>query len=177
MLNAESTLLVVIDVQEKLAGVMLDSEFIIENLQKMIKGARLLGIPLLVTEQVNLGPTIAKIADTTEGVTPIVKSSFSCCGEESFMNALEKSARKQIILGGIECHICIYQTAVDLAALGYETQVLADCVSSRTFLNRKIGLDRMKSEGVRLTSTEMALFELLKVAEGEKIRSLSKLVK
>lgn len=177
MLSTHSTLLIIIDVQEKLASAMHDSTTLIANLQKMIRGALLLGIPIIATEQVNLGSTVTDVAGIMDGVRPIEKRSFSCCGEKQFMDALEKAGRHQIVIGGIECHICVYQTAVDLAARGYEVQVLADCVSSRTAMNRSIGLDRMNSEGVRSTSAEMALFELLRVAEGNSIRALSRIVK
>ncbi|HET56849.1 MAG TPA: hydrolase [Deltaproteobacteria bacterium] len=177
MLDTDSTLLVIIDVQEKLASAMHDSSALITNLQKMIRGALLLGIPIIATEQVNLGSTVPDVAGIMDGVRPIEKRSFSCCGEKQFMNALEKAGRRQVMIAGIECHICVYQTAVDLAARGYEVQVLADCVSSRTSMNRSIGLERMNSEGVRSTSAEMSLFELLKVAEGDAIRALSRIVK
>ena len=177
MLRTDATLLLIIDVQEKLARAMHDSDFIVSNLTKMIHGAKLLHIPLILTEQVNLGPTIPDLADIVDDRPAIEKRSFSCCGENSFMETLAELNRKQVLIGGIECHICVYQTAMDLAAAGHDVQILADCVSSRTAMNRSIGLDRMAAEGIKLTSTEMALFELLKVADGENIRALSRLVK
>ena len=177
MFNIDSTMLIVIDLQEKLAHAMHESSFIIENLQKLIQGAQFLQVPVRLTEQVNLGPTIATIAEHLTGTEPFQKRSFNCCGEEGFLRELEKLHRNQVLIAGIECHICVHQTAVDLVQRGYEVQVVADCVSSRTAMNRSIGLDRMQSEGVTISSTEMALFELLKVAEGEGIRHISRLVK
>lgn len=177
MCTTDTTVLIVIDLQEKLVHAMHNGAFVIENLQKLIEGTGILGIPLIATEQINLGPTISDIADHFRGITPIQKRSFSCCGEAAFMQALQRDNRRQALIAGIECHICVYQTAVDLVRLGYEVQVVADCVSSRTEMNRAIGLARMQSEGVRISSTEMALFELLKVAQGEGIRQISRLVK
>jgi len=177
MFTTDTTVLIVIDLQEKLVHAMHNGSFVVENLQKLIEGTGILGIPLIATEQINLGPTISSIADRFREITPIQKRSFSCCGEKDFMGALEPINRRQVLIAGIECHVCVYQTAVDLVHLGYEVQIVADCTSSRTEVNRAIGLDRMQAEGVQLTSTEMALFELLKVAHGERIRQISRLVK
>ena len=177
MYHTDSTVLVLIDIQEKLAPAMHESLFTIQNLQKIVNGAKILQIPMLVTEQVNLGSTITDIAEHLAGIEPIKKRSFSCCREEDFIKALSALNRRQVLITGIECHICVYQTAVDLVSLGYDVQVVADCVSSRTASNQSIGLKRMESEGVKITSTEMALFELLKVAQGDKIRQISRLVK
>jgi nicotinamidase-related amidase len=93
------------------------------------------------------------------------------------MRELEAVGRRQALLAGIETHICVYQTAVDLAGQGYEVQVVTDAVSSRTAENRQLGLERMKEAGARLTSTEMALFELLRVAEGPKFKEINRIVK
>jgi nicotinamidase-related amidase len=103
--------------------------------------------------------------------------SFSCCGAPAFNEELSKLGRKQLLVAGIESHICVYQTVADLLRSGYEVEVVADAVSSRTPENRQLGLSRMKDLGARLTSTEMSLFELLRVAGTPVFKEISKLVK
>ncbi len=179
MLSTDSTTLIIIDVQEKLFRVMHNQEALVVNLQKIIKGAQVLEIPLLVTEQnpPALGPTIPELKNLLLHVPTISKLSFSCCGEQKFLNKLSALNGQQLLLAGIEAHICVYQTAVELLEQGYEVQVLADCVSSRTEENKQLGLANMREAGASITSVEIALFELLRRAEGEKFREISKLVK
>ena len=179
MLNIDKTALVIIDVQEKLSRVMHEKEKLFENLQKLVKGAKLLNIPIIITEQNpnGLGPTVSEIAPLLTDIKPVTKFSFSCCGEELFLRQLEMLNRKQVLLAGIETHVCVYQTAVDLIEAGYEVHTIVDCVSSRTLENKNLALDKMKSEGANLTSVEIALFELLKTAANPKFKELSKIVK
>lgn len=178
MLSLENTVLVVIDVQGKLAQLMYERERLFENVAKLIKAAGVLEVPIIRTEQNpdGLGPTIPQIVELLTG-EPIAKFSFSCCGERRFVEELEKQGRNQVLLCGIETHVCVYQTAVDLCRTGYEVHVAADAVSSRTPANRDIGLARMKDAGATVTSVETALFELLKVAEGEKFKAILRIVK
>jgi len=179
MLSTDNTALIVIDVQEKLFRVMLHKEALAENLQKIIKGAQVLEIPQLITEQkpILLGTTIPEIKNLLPHSQPINKSSFSCCGEQKFLNKLSALNCKQLLLAGIEAHICVYQTALELLEKGYEVQVLADCVSSRTEENKKLGLERIKEAGGSITSVEIVLFELMRVAEGGTFKEISKIVK
>lgn len=179
MLTVDNTVLLVVDVQGRLAEVMHDREPLLENVRRIIQGAQVLDLPIVVTEQVpeKLGATRSEISPYLQGIDPIAKRSFSCCGDETFVDVLTGLNRKQVLMAGIEAHVCVYQTAVDLLEQGYEVQLVADAVSSRTPENRQLGLDRMKAAGASLTSTEMALFELLRVAEGPKFKAISKLVK
>lgn len=180
MLNVKDTALIVIDVQGKLAQLMHQRERLFANVKRMIKGAQVLDIPLLWTEQVpdKLGPTTPEIAELLAGsVRPISKTSFSCCGHPPFMEAFKTLDRRQVLVTGIEAHVCVYQTALDLLDMGYEVQVVTDAVSSRIAENKQIGLDRMQKAGATLTSTEMALFELLRTAEGEQFKAITKIVK
>jgi len=179
MLNIDKTALVIIDVQEKLSRVMHEKEKLFENLQKLVKGVKLLNIPIIITEQNpnGLGPTVSEIAPLLTDIKPVTKFSFSCCSEEPFLRQLEMLNRKQVLLAGIETHVCVYQTAVDLIEAGYEVHTVVDCVSSRTLENKNLALDKMKSEGANLTSVEIALFELLKTAANPKFKELSKIVK
>lgn len=180
MLTPNNTILLVIDVQGRLAQLMANKETLFANLERMIKGAQVLDLPILWTEQVpeKLGPTLPELSELLiESSPPVSKSSFSCCGEETFMTRFKAANRRQVLITGIETHICVYQTALDLLNLGYEVQLVTDAVSSRTAENRALALERMQAAGAALTSTEMALFELLRVAEGDKFRAISKIVK
>jgi len=180
MLTLDNTILLVIDVQGKLAQLMDQKEALFDNLSRMIKGAQILEIPILWTEQApdKLGQTTPEIGQLlSETGRPISKTSFSCCGHPPFAAQLKALERRQILLTGIETHICVYQTAIDLLAQNYEVEVVADAVSARRAENKQIGLARMQEAGARLTSAEMALFELLQAAEGPKFKEIARLVK
>lgn len=180
MLHIEETVLVIIDVQGKLGHLMYEKEQLFTNLQRLARAAKVLDIPVLWNEQYpqGLGPTIPELsAELQEIANPIIKCTFSSCGAAAFMESLKALGRKQILIAGIETHVCIYQTAVDLVKLGYQVEVVADAVSSRTKENKQIGLEKMKEKGASWTSTEMALFELVKVAEGAKFKAILEIVK
>jgi len=179
MLEIENTVLLIIDIQGKLAHLMDKKELLFKNVQNLIKGSRTLGIPIIWVEQnpKGLGATIPEIAAMLPDIEPISKMSFSSCRNDSFLQTLNALDRKQLLISGIETHICVYQTAADLVNMGYEVQAVADAVSSRDLENKKIGLQRMKDSGVGLTSVETALFELLKVAEGEQFRQIIRIIK
>lgn len=179
MLEINSTVLLIIDVQEKLLPVMHEKEKLVVNIQNLIRGIQVLKIPIIATEQYpkGLGRTVPEIAELIPDIEPLAKTSFSCYGDAGFKNMLDSYGRKQVIICGIECHVCVYQTAVDLKAAGYEVQVAADAVSSRTAENREIGSNLMRQTGITVTGTETVLFELLKIAEGEKFKAISRIVK
>ena len=146
------------------------------NIERLIRGAHVLGVPVVVTEQYvkGLGPTVAPLRaalEETGGYRPIEKDCFSA---QRCLPALE---RRQVLLAGVETHVCVYQTAIDLLAAGVGVWIVADAVSSRTPRNRDIALGRLVSEGAKSSSTEMALFEMLGVAGTEEFRAISKLVK
>jgi nicotinamidase-related amidase len=179
MLKIENATLLIIDIQGNLAHLMHGKELLFKNVQKLIKGIQILEIPILWVEQnpQGLGPTIPEIADILSNIQPISKMSFSSCRNDDFLQALNALNRKQVLVAGIEAHVCVYQTAADLVDIGYEVQVVTDAVSSRSVENKEIGLQRMRDSGVSLTSVETALFELLKVAEGEQFKEILKIVK
>jgi nicotinamidase-related amidase len=179
MLTVTDSVLLVIDVQEKLFRVMYQKEQFADNLQRLIKGIQVLEVPVLVTEQYpqGLGPTIPEIAGLLTVVKPYPKVNFSCCGDEAFLRAFQQAHRKQVLIAGIESHICVYQTAADLISAGYEVHVVGDAVSSRTGQNKNTGIHMMLESGAKLTSTEAALFELLKVAKGDKFKAISQIVR
>ena len=179
MLEIHDCCLVVVDVQGKLAQLMTAREALFKNIRILIKSARILDIPVLWCQQAPeaLGPTIPEIAELLTDAEPINKASFSCAGHEPFNAKLEALGRKQVLLCGIETHVCIYQTAMDLLGQGREVTVIADAVSSRAAENKQIALDRLVAEGATIASTEMALFGLLKTAEHPQFKPIAKLVK
>lgn len=179
MLYEATSLLVVIDIQGNLAQAMDERELLFESVDKLIRGAKVFSLPIVVTEQIpeKLGPTIPEVAQLLDGIDRIPKETFSCCANASFMEVLSRINRKQVLLTGIESHICVYQTAVDLLERGYEVHVVADAVSSRTAKNREIGINKMVNAGAYLASAEMVIFELLKTAASDKFRNIFKIVK
>lgn len=179
LLSQEDSVLMVIDMQGNLYESMQDKQFLLENVRKLVRGMQVFGIPVLVTEQIpeKLGPTIEPVASLLPDARRIPKSDFSCCGDEKIMKALKAAERQQVLLCGIETHVCVYQTAVDLLGFGYDVHLVADAVSSRTVLNREIGIEKMRDEGARLASTEMVLFELIRSADDPKFKDIFRIVK
>jgi nicotinamidase-related amidase len=179
MINIEKSCLVVVDVQGKLAQLMHGKDVLFKNIQILIRAAQILNIPILWCQQCPyaLGPTVPDIARLLTDNEPIDKAAFSCCGAESFNSKLNGLARDQILLCGIETHVCIYQTAIDLLRKGFEVGVIADAVSSRALENKQIALQRMAAENAKIYCTEMALFELLQTAEHPRFREIAKLIK
>lgn len=183
MFLKENTVLVLIDVQGKLAHLMYDKKELFDSLQTLIKGISILEIPVIWMEQLpdKLGDSIPEVStlmnELMPDVKPIAKKSFSCCGNTQFMERFNFIDRKQVLLVGIEAHICVYQTAVDLLNSGCEVQVVTDCVSSRKKDNKKIGIKRIVQAGGSETSTEMIIFELMKAAEGDAFKKIVKVIK
>ena len=179
MLDPEQAALAIVDVQGRLAQLMADRETLFANLQRMVRGARVLGLPILWAEQnpAGLGPTIPELTALLEGETPVSKMTFSCLGAPEFVAALEAAGRRQVLLTGIEAHICVYHTAADLLARGYEVQVVEDAVGARVAANKRVGVSRMCAAGAVLTSTEMALFEMMRTAEHPRFREIQAIVK
>jgi len=178
MLKKENAVLVFIDLQGKLAELVDQADALFRNLRRLLEGMKTLDVPVIVTEQIpeKLGPTRDEFQEVITG-QPIAKSAFSCCCEPAFFQCLAKSERKQVILCGIETHICVYQTAMDLLEADYEVYVVADAVSSRDPANKALALRRLENEGVKLTGTEMLLFELLGDAKDPAFKSILQIVK
>jgi nicotinamidase-related amidase len=178
-LTPENTVLVAIDFQERLFPVMHEKEKLLRQVLKLIQGIKVLEIPVILTEQYpkGLGPTLPEITELLPDIKPIEKTCFNCCDSGTFRNALEAAGRKQVLLCGIEAHICVYQTAVALARAGYEVQVVADGIASRDPENKNVSLAKLGSAGISPTTVEMALFELLKVASGDRFKQISNIVK
>jgi nicotinamidase-related amidase len=167
MLNDSDALLLMVDFQVKLLPFTWDAEGVTARTVRLIQGARRLDLPILVTEQYpqGLGTTDPRmIAALGEAYRPIVKTTMSCMGEQTFREALQAAGRRQVILCGIEAHVCVHQTAVDLVEAGYEVHLAADCVSSRRERDVELALRRMVQTGCRISTHEMAIFEILRVS-------------
>lgn len=178
MLKRENAVLVFIDVQGRLSELVDGADALFKNLHRLLGGVKALEVPVIVTEQIpeKLGPTRAEFLPLLQAGA-IAKHSFSCCGEPAFFQTLGKTGRRQVILCGIETHVCVYQTAMHLLEAGYEVYVVADAVSSRDPANKALALRRMECEGVKLTGTEMLLFELLGDANDPAFKAILQIVK
>lgn len=178
-LKNDRSVLVIIDVQTKLLSVMYNYPLLLENLKKLIRGAQILEVPIIFTEQYpdGLGPTHPEIFSLLSEIQPIKKMAFSCCSEENFMNELHKINRDQVIVCGIESHICVYQTCRDLIDKKYEVHLVTDCISSRKPENTNLAVTKLQSYGVYSTSVEMALFEMLKDASNNAFKKIAKIIK
>lgn len=179
MLKIEDTALVLVDVQGKLANIMHDSPELLTNIEKLIQGAKILGVPVIWLEQYpkGLGPTAEVLSRHLTEEEPIAKMSFSGFGHDDFLTKLRELGRSKILIAGIESHICVYQTAKDLLASGREVEVVIDCVSARTKRDSELGVRKMVSLGAAETSVEMALFELMGTAKHPQFKEISNLIK
>lgn len=179
MFLPENAVLLIIDVQGKLAHLMYKKDELIQHIAGLIRVAHFLNIPIIITEQApdKIGKTIPEITELLNDQQPVTKNSFSCCGQEKFVEDLKALDRKQVIITGIEAHVCVYQTVCDLMDSQYEVQVVADAVSSRTEANKDFALERIRAFGGDVTSTEMIVCELLRTSEHEKFREVINLIK
>ena len=180
LLRRDRTGLVVVDVQEGFRPVIDGFEDMARNVGILAEGFGILDRPVLVSEQYpkGLGHTVAEVEDRLPAFSERVeKLRFSACGVEGFEKALTRSRCTSWVVCGIETHVCVNQTALDLLERGFEVHVAEDAVSSRTATNRRVGLEKMLAAGARATSAEMALFEMLEQAGGDEFKAISKLVR
>ncbi len=168
-----------VDVQERLLPAIFEKERVVENAVRLIRGAAVLRVPVFATEQYRkgLGPTVAEVAAAIPGFAPTEKVAFSACGAGGFVPALRKRKVSEVILCGIEAHVCVTQTCLDMLDEGFRVFVVADAVSSRTPENYRLGIERMRAAGAAVVSTEMVLFELLEQAGTAEFKQILALVK
>lgn len=178
-INRENTVGLVVDIQERLVPAMAENETLINNCKILIEGLSTLNIPLLVTQQYTkgLGETVSEISTVIPNFNPLEKRDFSCCDETSVREQLKLNGAHNIIICGIESHVCVLQTAIDLKEAGYNPVVVMDCVSSRSLDNVDLAAERFRYEGIMMTSYESILFELTRSSAAEEFRAISKLVK
>ena len=175
----ENTLGLVIDIQERLLPHIHQYEKMLSNTTILIDGLKVLNIPLLITEQYRkgLGPTVNEIQNKFDDFAPLEKMTFSCCDEDGFNRKLKELDRKNVIIFGIEAHVCVLQTALDLISDGYQPVVISDCISSRSIDDKLIAIERMRKEGAIVSSYESILFELARISGTEAFKAISKLVR
>ena len=169
----------IIDFQERIFPVIHEHEKLLKNVPLLIAGLKILEIPLFVTEQYvkGLGPTVTPIASVLGNIERYEKSSFSCCDEPKVMLQMAASGRENVIIAGIESHVCVLQTVIDLLRNGFHPVVVEDCISSRRENDKQVALRRMEKEGAIITTYESILFELLRYSGTEQFKAISKLVK
>lgn len=180
MLSKDNTGLIVVDVQGKLATLVHESDQLIENVTKLVKGAKALNLPILWLEQnpERLGPTSEPIrVELEKAHLPITKYTFDGCKEERFKLAVENAKVDTWLVCGIESHICVYQTALSLRQSGYRVELVTDCVSSRTAANKALALAKLTANGVVLTGLEICLYEMVEDCRAPEFKDILALIK
>lgn len=176
LLSKDDSVLVIIDMQERLLPVIAESERVVENVVKLIKFARIIGLPVVLTEQQKLGDTLPEIRRELGNIQPITKIEFDCFGSGAFTERISQLNRKGLIIAGIEAHVCVAQTALH-ALSRYAVHVVSDAVSSRSLHNWEIALQRIRQQGAIITSTEMVIYEVLEKAGTDTFKQVLKLIK
>ena len=173
------TIGLIIDLQVRLLPHITRSEQLIARCVTLLKGLHLLGIPTVFTEQYpkGLGPTDERVASLLGPEPPMEKTSFSCCGESAVMTNLKTSGKKTVLVAGIEAHVCVQQTVLDLPDGGFVPVVVEDCIGSRNESDKIIALDRMRAAGTVVTTVESVLFELMENSRHPSFKAVSALVK
>lgn len=173
-LDREDAVLLIVDIQERLAAVMKERDKVVKNCLHLIELAKMLNIPVVGTEQYpkGLGKTVPEIQSALPAYRPIEKVAFNCCAEPAFLADIRTLKRKKIVLAGMETHICVLQTATGLLQEGFTVHVVQDAICSRTDENWRAGLEFMRDAGAVITCTETVLFQLLKVAGTEEFRKI-----
>ena len=178
-LDQNNCLLLLIDIQEKLVA-MLEKNTVVRKSTTLIQTANILGIPTIITEQYpqGLGKTVDFISEhVTENTVLFEKTAFSALKDEGFLDKLKSFNKKQIIIGGIEAHICVHQTVADLIENGFEVYVVKDACASRKKDDFKSGIKLMEQNGAKITATEAVLFELLKTSKHPNFKEVQALIK
>lgn len=180
-LERDKAVLVVIDVQEKLCVAMDEAVLkkLVKNISILLESAAEMNIPVLVTEQYirGLGPTLSELKEKAAGAPCYEKMTFSCCGSAEFVDALKSTGRTQVIITGMETHVCVLQTVIELRDAGLNVHIVKDAVMSRNKQNWHTAIQAMTLAGAIPTNTETAMFQLLKIAGTDEFKKLSKLVK
>ena len=178
-ITKENTTALFIDFQERLFPAMNEKETLLKNTKMLVEGFAILGIPTTFTQQYTkgLGETIKELRTLVPGFTAIEKSDFSCFGSGEYTEFLQQHQSKTIILCGIEAHVCVLQTAIDLKEAGFHPVVITDCITSRNALSKDSAIDRFRFENIMTATCESILFELTGSAKAAEFKAISKLVK
>ena len=178
-IEKEKTAAVVIDMQEKLFPVIAEYEQLLARMRILLQGLRTLKIPVTLTEQYprGLGETISSVKELVPEIRPVEKVEFSCYDCPDISSWLKEQERETVLVAGIEAHVCILQTVLDLLEAGYQPIVVEDCISSRRKAEKNVAVERMRQEGARVTTAESILFEMLRKAGTDEFKEISRLVK
>jgi nicotinamidase-related amidase len=178
-LEKHEAVLVIVDIQERLAAVMSERKKVVDNCLHLIELCKLLDIPVILNEQYpkGLGPTVSEIREALKPYDPLEKMTFSCCKGETFPERLAATGRKKVILAGMETHVCVLQTCIGLVKEGYAVHAVNDAICSRTRDNYEAAIEFMRDAGAVITCTETALFQLLERAGTEEFKVISKRIK
>ncbi len=173
------SLLLVVDIQEKLAPAIFEADVVTANTVRLLKASAQLGVPAFVSEQYvrGLGPSLEAIRAAASHARFFEKTHFSCAAEPGVLDLLRTAGRRQVILTGTETHVCVLQTACGLLAAGFQVFLVADAASSRTPANRAAAIERLRALGVHIVTTEMVLFEWLHRAGTDEFRAFLPLIK
>ncbi|MGB0748914.1 MAG: hydrolase [Magnetospiraceae bacterium] len=179
LMNVADSILVIVDVQKNLLPVMSQADAVLGNLVRLVKGAHRLGVPVIASEQYpkGIGPTVDDLRGLPGFETVIEKMTFSCLGETNFVKQFAAIARPRVILAGIESHVCVLQTAFDFIGVDAHVCLVADAVDSRAPENKAHALERMRNAGAEIVTTEMVLFEWMRVAGTPEFKEISALIK
>ncbi len=179
LIRRDASLLLVVDLQARLAPAIHDSETVIANAVRLLDGARQLGVPGFVSEQYvrGLGPSLPAIQAAASAARFFEKTHFSCAAEPGVVDLLRQADRQQVVLCGTEAHVCVLQTALGLQAAGFDVFLVADAASSRTPANREAAIERLRAAGIGIVTTEMVLFEWLHRAATDEFRALLPLIR
>ena len=179
LLSKENAVLIVVDVQERLFPLISGKDIILNNMRKLIRFAKIIGIPIILTEQYpkGLGPTISEIRELTSTIKPIEKLEFSCLASSAFRERLAEIHAKNLVLTGIEAHICVAQTAIEALTYGYRVYAVHDAISSRRLEDKTVAVERMRQHGVTIVTSEMLMYEILRKAGTPEFKKVLKLVK
>ncbi len=179
LLDRESTGMVIVDVQDKLIQAMSRKQRVVDNMLKLIHLAKIFDLPVILTEQYPeaLGPTLPEIGESLPATEPISKLHFNCCEVDAFNNRLDSESLENLIIAGVESHICVFQTCLALVERGYKVHVPQDAVDSRTEENWRVGLGLMSKAGAYVTSTETIIYQILKKSGTREFKEMLKLVK
>ena len=179
MLKKDNSILVIIDIQDKLLRATYNPNTVLNSSVKITKASKILNIPVIITEQYpkGLSYTIDNIKNEFADVIPIEKTSFSAMNDEKFRNQIKSCGKKQILICGIETHICVLQTAADLISEGYEVYILKDACSSRNEFEHNTGIELLAQYGAKITCSEIAIFQWLESSKHPRFKEVQALIK
>jgi len=175
--RTDESILLVIDVQDRLIHTIHEHQTVVENIKALIKTAQILHLPVLATEQEKLGPIVSQLQVLLPDDLTFQKVNFSCCADSAFMRELSQMRKRTVIISGIETHICVLQSVLDLLTHHYNVLLVRDATSSHALIDRETAIERMRDAGTMIATTEAVIYELTEKAGTEDFRKILELVK